>query len=50
MTVESLEKTLVVEEMRGWYLNRGLLSETFTMGKTSNGWEVYYSERGQKAV
>ena len=48
MTVESLEKTLISEGLCGWYLNGGLLDETFTIDKISTGWEVHYSERGRK--
>ena len=48
MDLQALEKALIAGEFRGWYLNGGSLSETYTISKTAQGWEVYYSERGQK--
>ena len=49
MDLKSLEEALIAGGFRGWYLNGGLLSETYTIGNTGHRWEVYYSERGQKS-
>ncbi|MFC6223292.1 hypothetical protein ACFP2F_08575 [Hymenobacter artigasi] len=49
MDLKTLEEALIAGRFRGWYLNGGLLNETYTIGKTTRGWEVYYSERGQKS-
>ncbi|MDO7849169.1 hypothetical protein Q5H92_22590 [Hymenobacter sp. M29] len=49
MNLQTLEEALIAGSFRGWYLNGGLLSETYTIGKTAQGWEVYYSERDQKS-
>ncbi|MBU6121894.1 hypothetical protein [Hymenobacter siberiensis] len=49
MDLKTLEEALIAGRFRGWYLNGGLPNETYTIGKTTRGWEVYYSERGQKS-
>ena len=48
MDIAALEKELVAGGYRGWYLNGGLLGDTITLNRTNQGWEVYFSERGQK--
>ena len=49
MDLKALEEALITGRFRGWYLNGGLPNEAYTIGKTTRGWEVYYSERGQKS-
>ena len=48
MDIAALEKRLVADGRRGWYLAGGLLDDTVTLDRTVDGWEVYYSERGKK--
>jgi hypothetical protein len=48
MDIAALEQELIAGGHRGWYLGGGLLDDTVTLHRTGDGWEVYYSERGQK--
>jgi len=46
--IAALEKELVAGGYYGWHLNGGLLDDTVTLSHTHEGWQVYYSERGQQ--
>ncbi len=52
MTVEELKRRLnemnIPEDMYSLMID-GYPNESFCLIKTDNGWEVYYSERGQKS-
>jgi hypothetical protein len=49
MNIAALEQELIAGGHHGWYLAGGLLDDTVTLNRTVDGWEVYYSERGQKS-
>ena len=50
MTKIELEKKLREEGVRvdSYSLNGGLPNEAYCLNRTESGWEVYYSERGNK--
>lgn len=50
MTKIEIEKKLREEGVRvdSYSLNGGLPNEAYCLNRTESGWEVYYSERGNK--
>lgn len=51
MTKSELRQRLLTENVpeRYYSLEGGLPDERYCLAKTKHGWEVYYSERGEKA-
>lgn len=51
MTKPELRERLLRENVpeQCYSLDGGLPDECYCLAKTKNGWEVYYSERGEKA-
>ena len=48
MDIAASEQELTAGRHHGWSLTGELLDDTVTLNRTVDGWEVYYSERGQK--